>query len=131
MQKKVILIYDGNCSLCCGCMKWIKQHAKNEDEFEFIKCESEERKKRFPEIENEACLEALHLIRPDNHILVGDKSLPEIVSMLRNLQWLAILFRLPIARSVLYIVYRLIANNRYIISKMILPLAYNQNQEMK
>lgn len=130
MQKKVVLIYDAKCSLCCGCMEWIKQHAKSEDEFEFIKCESEERKKRFPEINKEACIKAFHLVRPDNKILIGDKSLPEIVCRLRNLQWLVILFHMPIIRSALYIIYRFIANNRYIISKTVLPLTHNQNQEI-
>jgi hypothetical protein len=64
------------------------------DTFEFIACQSEERKNRFPDIREEACLEALHLVTPDGRILAGDKSLPEILCNLRYLRRLAIFFKI-------------------------------------
>ncbi len=82
-MKPTVLIYDLNCSLCCGCMNWIKLHAMNTDTFEFIACQSEERKSRFPNIREETCLEALHLVTPDGRILTNDKTLPEILCNLR------------------------------------------------
>jgi predicted DCC family thiol-disulfide oxidoreductase YuxK len=120
--KSIVLIYDAKCSLCCGCMNWIKSHAIKKDVFEFIPCQSVERKSRFPEIREEACLEALHLVTPDERVLVGDKSLPEILSRLRYFRWLAIFFKMPIVSLLSYVVYRRLANNRYIISRIILPL---------
>jgi predicted DCC family thiol-disulfide oxidoreductase YuxK len=60
--KTTVLIYDAGCSLCCGCMNWIKSHAMDTDVFEFIACQSEERKNRFPDIREEECLEALRLV---------------------------------------------------------------------
>ncbi|MBZ0110708.1 MAG: DUF393 domain-containing protein [Candidatus Scalindua rubra] len=117
-----VLIYDAKCSLCCGCMNWIKSHSMDTDTFEFIACQSDECKSRFPDIREEACLEALHLVTPDGRILAGDKSLPEILCNLRYFRRLAIFFKMPIINLLSYFVYRWIANNRYIISRAILPL---------
>jgi predicted DCC family thiol-disulfide oxidoreductase YuxK len=103
-------------------MNWIKSHTMDTDTFEFIACQSEERKSRFPEIREEACLEALHLVTPDGHILAGDKSLPEILCNLRHFRWLAIFFRIPVFSLLSYFVHRRIANNRYIISQTLSPL---------
>ncbi len=58
----------------------------------------------------------------DDRILVGDKSLPEILSQLRYFRLLSFLLKIPIISLLSYAVYRRIANNRYVISKTILPL---------
>lgn len=118
----VILIYDDRCSLCCGCMKWIELHAIRKDAFEFIPCRSDERRKRFPQITDEACQQSLHLVLPRQRILKGDEALPEIMKRLRGFRWLVFLFRLPVFKVVLYAIYRWVANNRYIISLTIKPL---------
>ena len=122
MADTVVLIYDDRCSLCCGCMRWLKLHEIRNDAFEFVPCKSKERMSRFPTLNEKACLEALHMILPDGQILTGDKSLPEILIRLRYFRWLAVLFRIPVIRLFSYAVYRLIANNRYVISQTILPL---------
>ncbi|MGR3218299.1 MAG: thiol-disulfide oxidoreductase DCC family protein [Candidatus Anammoxibacter sp.] len=125
MTKPVVLIYDAECSLCCACMRWIKLHAGRNDDFEFIECQSEARLKRFPNIKQESCLAAFHLVTHDKRILIGNKSLPEIVSRLRNLRWLAVLFRTPVINSILFVAYKFIANNRFVISRTIWPLMKN------
>ena len=121
-MKPTVLIYDAECSLCCGCMNWIKSHAMDTETFEFIACQSEERKSRFSDIGEKACLESLHLVTPDGRILAGDKSLPEILCNLRYFRWLAIFFKIPVISVLSYFIYHQIANNRYIISQTILPL---------
>ncbi len=122
MADTAVLIYDEECSLCCGCMRWLKLHAIGSDAFEVIPCQSKKRMSLFPGLSEKACLEELHLVLPDGQILTGDKSLPEILIRLRYFRWLAFLFKIPVIRLFSYAVYRLIANNRYIISKTILPL---------
>ena len=62
------------------------------------------------------------MVLPDGQIIIGDKSLPEILIRLRYFRRLAVLFRVPVIRLFSYAVYRLIANNRYVISQTILPL---------
>jgi predicted DCC family thiol-disulfide oxidoreductase YuxK len=120
--KPTVLIYDAECSLCCGCMNWIKSHAIKKDTFEFVSCQSEVRNKRFPDIRQDACLESLHILTPDERVLVGDKSLPEILCRLKYYRWLSFLFKIPIMSLLSFAAYRWLANNRYVISKTILPL---------
>jgi predicted DCC family thiol-disulfide oxidoreductase YuxK len=103
-------------------MKWIALHAIREDSFEFIPCQSAERRRRFPEMSDEVCLKSLQLVLSHNQILSGDIALPEILSRLRGFGWLAILFRVPVIKLLLHVVYHWIANNRYIISHTIKPL---------
>ena len=117
-----VLIYDARCSLCRGCMKWIELHAIREDAFEFIPCQSEERRIRFPEMTDETCLKSFQMALPDNRILTGDKALPEIVNRLRGFRWLSFLFKTPVIRVFLYAIYRWVSNNRFIISQIIKPL---------
>jgi len=121
-MESTVLIYDAECSLCCGSMNWIKSHSMDTDTFEFIACQSEEHKSRFPNIGEDACMDVLHLVMPDGRILAGDKSLPEILYHLRYFRWLAIFFKIPVISLLSYFVYRRIANNRYIISQTLLPL---------
>lgn len=118
----VILIYDDACCLCRGCMKWIELHAIRRDIFEFLPCQSEERRNRFPEISDETCLQSLQVILPGRRILTGDKVLPEILNRLRGFTWFSFLFKVPVIKVFLYVIYRWIAHNRYIISKTLWPL---------
>ena len=120
--KTAILIYDDRCSLCRGCMKWIELHAIREDAFEFIPCQSEERKNRFQEITDKDCQKSFHIVLPTNKILAGDKALPEVLNRLKGYRWLSILFKMPIIKEFLYVVYRWVSNNRLIISQTIKPL---------
>ena len=120
--KTAVLIYDARCSLCCGCMKWIKLHAIREDAFEFVPCQSEERRNRFPEITDKACQKSFHIVLPDNKILAGDKALPEVLNRLKGFKWLSVLFKAPVIRVFLYAIYRWVSNNRFIISQTIKPL---------
>jgi predicted DCC family thiol-disulfide oxidoreductase YuxK len=103
-------------------MKWIELHAIQKDAFEFISCQSEERKSRFPEITDEICQKAFHIVLPDNKILAGDKALPEILYRLKGYRWLSILFKMPVIKAFLYTMYRWVSNNRFIISQTIKPL---------
>lgn len=122
MPEPVIIIFDAGCSLCCGCMQWIKLHAVRKNIFEFIPCQSEERKVRFPEISEKSCLETLHVVLPDRKILLGEKSLPEILCRLRYFRWVSFFFRVPVIHLFLYALYRSVAKSRFVISRTILPL---------
>lgn len=120
--KAAVLIYDDRCSLCRGCMKWIELHAIEKDAFEFIPCQSEERRKRFPEMTDETCMKSLQLALSGNQILKGDKALPEILVRLKGFRWLSIFFKTPIIKTFFYAIYWWVSNNRYVISRTIKPL---------
>lgn len=121
-RETVVLIYDDTCSLCRGCRRWIELHAIRRDVFEFIPCRSDERRRRFPEMRDETCIQSFQLALSRDQILAGDKALPEILIRLKVFRWLTPLFKLTISKNCLYAAYRWISNNRYIISQTIKPL---------
>jgi len=41
---------------------------------------------------------------------------------LKGFRWLSILFKMPVIKAFVYVVYRWVANNRFIISQTIKPL---------
>ncbi|MDR4509643.1 MAG: DUF393 domain-containing protein [Candidatus Brocadiaceae bacterium] len=104
-------------------MKWVELHAIRKEVFEFLPCQSEERKRRYPEITEEACLRSLQLILPDNRILEDNELLPEILKRLRGFRWLYLLCKVSVTRQLLIVLYRWISRNRYIISRVIQPLS--------
>lgn len=110
-----VLIYDGACPFCQGAMTWIQRRARP-GQFEFLPCQSQERRARFPRMSDQACLEALQLVLPDGRVLAGDAAIPEILQRLRGWRWLTRLFRLPGAAVFAPRLYRWVARNRYAIS---------------
>jgi predicted DCC family thiol-disulfide oxidoreductase YuxK len=76
-SQKVVLIYDGNCPICSGAASWIKDHGQK-DSFEMLICQSDDVKKRYPLIEEAACMQAMHLVLPDGGILAGESTAGDI-----------------------------------------------------
>ena len=110
-----VLIYDGACPVCLGAMRWVQRRALP-GEFEFLPCQSPERRARFPWMSEQACLEALQLILSDGRVLAGAAALPEILRRLRGWRWLARLFELPGMAFLAPRLYAWVARNRYAIS---------------
>jgi predicted DCC family thiol-disulfide oxidoreductase YuxK len=109
---KAALIFDKNCPLCSNTVKWIGEH-EAPDAFEMVPCQSKATVARFPEIEQAACMNAMHLILPDGRVMVGEKALPEIVLRLRRYHFVAALFKLPGTLALSRTAYRWFAKHRY------------------
>jgi predicted DCC family thiol-disulfide oxidoreductase YuxK len=115
MTAAAVLIYDGACPVCRHGMSWVERRARR-GQFEFLPCQSPERRTRFPWISEESCLQALQLLLPDGRLLSGDAAIPEILSRLRGWRWAARVFGLPGAGVLAPRLYRWVARNRYAIS---------------
>ncbi len=113
-DRPAVLIYDGECAVCRRATEWVRTNAAT-DAFEFVSCHSEELPRRYPAIERSACLQAMHLVRPDGSILIGEKAVPEILSRLksRRHRWAAALFRIPGATILSRAFYRWFARRRH------------------
>ena len=111
----VVLIYDGECSVCRGAVEWIRERS-GPDDFEFFSCHSEDLPRRFPTIGKSACLTGMHLVLPGGKVLAGEQAAPEILLRLRRWRWAAALFRLPGARILSRAFYRWFAAKRHRIS---------------
>jgi predicted DCC family thiol-disulfide oxidoreductase YuxK len=110
-----VVVYDGTCALCLGGKRWIERRALP-GEFEFLPCQSPERRARFPRMSEQTCLEAIQLVLPDGRVLAGDQAIPEILRRLGGWRWVAHLFELPGAGFLAPRLYRWVARNRYAIS---------------
>jgi predicted DCC family thiol-disulfide oxidoreductase YuxK len=110
--KKAALIYDNACPICSQTVRWIDKHAA-EDSFEMLPCRSDALEARFPSVEREACLQAIHVVLPGGTVLKGADTLPVILKRLRRYKAAAILFKLPGAMVVSRAFYRWFAGSRY------------------
>jgi predicted DCC family thiol-disulfide oxidoreductase YuxK len=119
-RKKAVLIYDGNCPVCGATVDWIRENARK-GEFEYLPCQSLERKERFPRIREAFCMDAMQLVLPDGVVLAGEKALPEILKRLRRYGSLSSFFNLPGAEGVSRSFYRWFADRRYHIADVLFP----------
>jgi predicted DCC family thiol-disulfide oxidoreductase YuxK len=115
---RAVLIYDGVCGLCQGGVTWISRRAAR-DQFEFLPCQSSERRTRFPWMDERTCLEAMQLVLPDGRVLAGAEAVPEILRRLSGWRWVAPLFRLPGVPTLAPHVYAWIVRHRYGISRAV------------
>lgn len=113
--RPAVVIYDGECPVCQGGVRWVERRALP-GRFEFLPCQSPERRTRFPWMTEESCLEAVQLVLSDGRVLSGDAAVPEILKRLRGWRWLARLFRLPGVKFLAPPAYRWVARHRYAIS---------------
>ncbi len=119
-SNKAVLIYDGNCPVCRNTVAWIKEHGQ-EEAFEMLPCQSEDRKKRYPFMSEEACMQAMQLFLPDGNVLGGEKALPEIFMRLKRYRAAAGWFKLPGSNTIARVFYRWFARSRYRIANILYP----------
>jgi predicted DCC family thiol-disulfide oxidoreductase YuxK len=108
-----VLIYDAGCPVCRKTADWIRRNAAAPDAFEFLPCRSDDARRRFPAIDEAACLSAIHIVLPDGKALAGERALPEILRLLRRYRRAAALFRLPGAFLISRSLYRCFAAHRH------------------
>ena len=96
-------------------MRWVERRALP-GQFEFLPCQSPERRARFSWMAEETCLEAVQLVLPDGRVLSGDAAIREMLQRLRGWRWVARLFGLPGVRIFAPGLYRWVARHRYVIS---------------
>jgi predicted DCC family thiol-disulfide oxidoreductase YuxK len=115
---RVVLIYDGECSMCRASALWLLRRAEagGARDIEILPCRSPVRRQRFPAIADETCMEAMQLVLPGGHVLGGADAVPEILRRIPRWRWIATVFALPGVRPFARRVYAWIARNRMRIS---------------
>ena len=111
-KRRAALIYDGTCPICSSAVAWIEENEK-EDSLEMVPCQAEGLDIRFPDVQRDKCMKAMHIVLPDGTILGGEQALPEIFKRLRRHRHLAVLFKLPGSKTLSRILYRWFAERRY------------------
>jgi predicted DCC family thiol-disulfide oxidoreductase YuxK len=114
-KERATLIYDGNCPICSGTVKWIREN-EEEGAFEMLPCQSDRMDLEYPEVKRDACMQAMHLVLPDGKVFVGERAMPEIFLRLKRYRFAVTFFKLPGAQTFSRIAYRWFADRRYTIA---------------
>ncbi|MGH7416656.1 MAG: thiol-disulfide oxidoreductase DCC family protein [Candidatus Rokuibacteriota bacterium] len=94
-MERAVLIYDGDCAMCRGSALWLMRRAKVADLLEILPCRSRPRRERYPQLSDEACMQAMQLVLADGRILSGADAVPELLRRVRGWRWVASVFGLP------------------------------------
>jgi predicted DCC family thiol-disulfide oxidoreductase YuxK len=116
MPPTATLIYDADCAMCRASALWLMRRALTSGRLEILPCRSGERRARFPQVAEAACMTAMQLVLPDGRVLSGADAVPELLRRIRGWGWVAGAFALPGVRPVGRRVYAWIARNRMRIS---------------
>ena len=112
------LIYDGECPLCRKAVDWVAAQMRP-GAIELLKCQSDERARRFPNISLEHCMRAVQLAMPNGEVFAGDRSLPQLFLLMRRWRWMARLFWLPGVSLLAPHAYAFIARHRHALSVLV------------
>lgn len=106
------LVYDGECRVCIRTVNALRDRDR-EGLFELIPYQSTGVPDRFPEISEPEFQESVQLIGPEGGRWHGADAIEKIFNLLPNARPLAWLFRIPLARPIARLLYRLFARNRH------------------
>jgi predicted DCC family thiol-disulfide oxidoreductase YuxK len=114
MMAPAVLIYDGDCAMCRASALWLMRRALGGGarDVEILPCRSADRRARFPQVDEAACLAAMQLVLPDGRVLSGADAVPELLRRIPRWRWLARLFELPGMAPLARRVYAWVARNR-------------------
>jgi predicted DCC family thiol-disulfide oxidoreductase YuxK len=113
---QMTLIFDGDCGFCKG---WVERIRRRDavQAVEFLAYQSEERKKRYPNIRDEDFQKGGYLYFPDGTFYHGADAAPHILRALPSWKWLSYFFAIPGFQTVARLFYSLIARNRRHLSR--------------
>ena len=106
-----LLIYDGECPICQRARDWVMARART-GTVEPLACQDDQRAARAPQVDAEACMEAMHLVAPDGTTYVGEEAFPPLFRLLPGYNWLGRVMQWPGLRHLSPVVYRWIARHR-------------------
>src|SRR5215831_8802829 len=115
-QDRYHVIYDEQCEVCQAGVSWLKvlDHEKR------IVChpiDLDTLQELHPDLKIEACLRELHVITPDNKVVVGADAVILLARLFPETRVIGAITGAPGMRAISKILYRLVALNRYALSK--------------
>lgn len=113
---RYIVLYDGQCEVCQACVSWLMALDRKQ-KTECIPLEDVDLDKLHPDLKEEACLRELHVVSPEKNIYVGWDAVAKL-ALLFPVTWIiGAVGVIPICHWLGVHGYRMIARNRYLISK--------------
>lgn len=105
------VIYDGECDVCIRSVNTLRDWDRY-GRFEMIAYQSEGVTDRFPDITEREFHESVQLVGPDSGRWEGADAVEKILSLTPRARPISWLFRIPFARPVARVLYRLFSRNR-------------------
>ena len=116
---KTVILFDGLCALCNQSVSIIKpldwRHAFTYSDVQ----DWENVHARYPELDREATLGAMHIVRPDGKVYAGYEAVRQIIRELPLLFWAYPLLFLPGVTTLGPRVYGWISSHRYEFNRVI------------
>lgn len=113
MAMQTVMLYDGQCALCQQSVRLIKP-LDWRSALEYVDMQAwAEVHRRFPTLEYEALLGAIHVVRPDGCVFAGYMGVREIARRLPLTAWLYPIMGVPGIAWLGDKVYRWVAAHRY------------------
>jgi predicted DCC family thiol-disulfide oxidoreductase YuxK len=110
---KTVILYDGLCALCNQSVRIIKPLDWRQA-FAYTDVQDWDNvHTRYPQVDRDAALGAMHVIPPDGHIYAGYEGVRQIIKRLPLVCWLYPLLYLPGFTWLGPIAYRWVAGHRY------------------
>lgn len=121
-MKRVVMLYDGQCSLCVSSMLFVKRlDWRGRIDYQDAR-DWQAVSPRFPDLQQQAVLKQIHVIQPDGQVHVGFEGVRVLVRYLPPVAWLYPLLYLPGAAWFGHRIYAFVARNRYLLSRVFAPL---------
>ncbi len=112
MAARATLLYDGKCRLCRAGAARLESWAAP-GSLELADFQAEGVLQRFPGLTHAACMQAVHLVRPDGRVQRGAEAVAGVLLTRPVLCGWARLYYLPGLRALVDAAYAWIARNRY------------------
>jgi predicted DCC family thiol-disulfide oxidoreductase YuxK len=68
---------------------------------------------RFPGVSHEACMQRMHVVRPDGRVFAAAEAVARALTLLPLVGWVGFLYYVPGVRQLAELGYRVVAKNRY------------------
>ena len=112
-----VLIYDGNCPICLTSIRFIRRNSVM-PELEFLPFQTAECTQRFPDLSLETLNRSLTFVTETRDITTEGWAIRHIlVDVVDTPTWILSLFNVPGAINLVSILYKIIARNRYNLSR--------------
>ena len=108
-----MVIYDGECRMCVAAKEGIERLGGTGDDVRFVPYQSEEAACRLGASYKPGRPDVAFLVDRDGHVTAGLDAFLPLLPGIRGGRFLLALLRLPFGRSLGYLVYRIVAKNRY------------------
>ncbi len=115
-KSKIVVIYDADCAVCRGGVRWLKRRSVGG--FRYTPCQSLEIS-RYPQIDQKDCMQAIYIVLPNGDVYHGAEAIPHLLHRLKGWRLVAGMLKKWPLKIISPVIYKWIAEHRYAISCML------------